>query len=125
LEDADLERRLRPALGSEETVLAPAVFPLLNVLRPELADDLVRAAGRRPAWEAVGAWLEVLLAGSRASTALRHPDGLGRALWSRRLVVPTGGVWFLDDESALAGIAAAARLATLGTGVVVAAGALE
>jgi DNA-binding NtrC family response regulator len=125
LEDADLERRLRPALGSEETVLSPAVFPLLNVLLPELADDLVRAAGRRPAWEAVGAWLEVLLAGSRASTALRHPDGLGRALWSRRLVVPTGGVWFLDDESALAGIAAAARLATLGTGVVVAAGALE
>ncbi|MGD1146695.1 MAG: sigma 54-interacting transcriptional regulator [Thermoanaerobaculaceae bacterium] len=125
LEDTDLERRLRPALGSEETVLAPAVFPLLNALLPELADDFVRAARRRPAWEAVGAWLEVLVAGSRASTGLRHPDGLGRALWSRRLAVPTEGVWFLDDESVLQGLAAAVRIATLGTGIVVAAGALE
>ncbi|MBZ5588302.1 MAG: sigma 54-interacting transcriptional regulator [Acidobacteriia bacterium] len=125
LEDSDLERRLRPALGSEETVLVPAVLPLLSVLLPELAEDLVRAVRTRPAWEAVGAWLDVLLAGSRASTALRHPAGLGRALWSRRLAVPTSGVWFLDDESLLPAFGAATRLACLGNGVVVATGALE
>ena len=125
LEDARLERRLRSALGSEETVLVPAVLPLLSGLLPELADDLARAVRERPAWEATGAWLEVLLAGSRASTALRHPDGLGRALWSRRLAVPESGVHFVDDESILPGLAAAARLASFAAGVVVAAGALE
>ncbi|HVN74678.1 MAG TPA: sigma 54-interacting transcriptional regulator [Thermoanaerobaculaceae bacterium] len=125
LEDAELERRLRPALGSEETVLVPAVFPILSALLPELAGDFERAVRARPAWEAIGAWLGVLLGSSRRSTALRHPAGLGRALWSRRLAVPESGVAYVDDESVLAGVAAAARLRSLGGPVIVAAGAFE
>ncbi len=116
LDDPGLERRLRtrPRLGA--ALLAEAVTPVLAALLPERLVASREALDRRPAWEAGAALLEALLAGDRTATALRHPGGPGRALWARRLAVPTGGAAHVVDEALIASVAAAARLAAAAEG---------
>ncbi|MFI5165071.1 MAG: sigma 54-interacting transcriptional regulator [Thermoanaerobaculales bacterium] len=125
LEELRLERRLRAAFGASEMVLPRTLGPLLRALLPERAADFDRAAASRPAWEASAAWLGVLLGEGRDQVALRHPSGMGRALWARRFALPESGVSWVEEETVLPGLVAATRLARLGRDVTVAAGAWE
>ena len=125
LEDPAVDRHLRQAVAAVSTLLVPTVLPVLGELLPERADELVRAARERPAWEAAGGWLAVLLGERRSAAALRHPAGPGRALWARRFALPAAGVIWIDDEESLRRLEAAARAATLGRGAEVTAGPLD
>ncbi len=125
LDDGSLERRFGLALESEEAVLAASVLPLLRGLLPERAEDLERVTRARPAWEATGAWLALLLADGRGASALRHAAGAGRALWARRAATPLSGVWWVEEGALLQGAATAARLSAAGRPLYVVGGALE
>jgi len=125
LEDAPLERRLRLALGTGDSVLAAAVAPVLRSLLPERGGDLDRPAAARPAWEAAEAWVEVLLGEGRGGAVLQHPAGRGRALWARRFSLPETGVFWVEEEQRLPALVVAAQLAAAGRDLTVAAGAFE
>ncbi len=124
LGDARLEARVRLLPGAEENLMVSVVAPLLRALLPECGDELERATSSRPAWEAAAAWVEALLADGRGAAALRHPAGRGRALWARRFLVPSGGVFWVEEEGVLPGLVAAAWLAA-GDALAVAGGAFE
>ena len=119
-----LEAHLRRAAGSADNVVVAAVAPIVRALLPERAADLERAARSRPAWEAAEAWIEVLL-GEARSTALRHPEGCGRALWARCFQLPATGVFWVEEAGLLEWLALAARFSSLGGDLRVEAGEYE
>lgn len=125
LEDAALERRLRIALGTGDSVLVATMAPLLRALLPERSGEFERAASSRPAWESAEAWAEALFGEGRGDTVLHHPAGEGRVLWARHLSLPQSGVFWVEEEDLLPALGGAAKLAAAGSGVAVATGAFE
>jgi transcriptional regulator with AAA-type ATPase domain len=116
LDEPGFEQRLRarPRLSAE--LLAHALRPVLAVLVPERLEACEASRARRPGWEAGSALLEALLAGSRPTSALRHPDGPGRALWARRFAVRGGGAVAVGEETLVPALVNAACLAAAAAG---------
>ena len=126
LDDPRLGRRLRRRADNGDGVRAAALAPLLRALVPERWAALDEVLRRQQQWALAEGLIAVLTGDGRTASALRHPGGLGRALWARRLSVSEPVTWVEDDE-ALAASLAAMQLAGAGCGraAVVAGGAFD
>jgi len=110
LDDARFSRRLALRVGFGVNPRAAVLAPLLRHLVPERRAALEEALATGAPWSGGGV-LSVLTGDGRTAGALRHPRGAGRALWARRLAVPEAGVFWVEDDAALAAARAAAAVA--------------
>ena len=127
LGDPRLDRRLRGHAALSGNVLPVVLAPLLRALVPEKSAALAAALERGTPWTLGEELVTILTGDGKNASALRHPLGAGRALWARHFAVPESGVVLVEDEGALAGVEASARLAAAASGqaVVVVGGALD
>ena len=100
-------RRHNPRLPPGSRLLAGILGPLLRTLLPE---GVRAAAGNGNG--GIPELLSALARTPRAGDPWRHPEGTGRFLWGRQLVVPDQGVvWVEDsDHDLMSRLEAAARL---------------
>ncbi len=93
-----------------DALAARLVLPVLVTLLPERQRELGAAVARALPGSAAEALADVIRGCGRAGAFLEHRQGVGRALWARRLHLPRNGVVWVEEDELLPRLLAAAEL---------------